>query len=165
MRAAAAFLAALLLPLTACSDKGGDSAASGDDDEQIAADLWAAMDGYEGWNQTADWTGIQPSEDGTHGAFVQIWFNDPASDTLMAAAGGEMQDGAILVKEGYADETGSEVSGLTAMQKLDGYDEAGGDWFWAKFTPGTGAVETAGVVSGCAGCHSSGQDSVRFETW
>lgn len=159
-------IAALALPLllSACSDKADDSAA-GNDDEQLAADLWAAIDGYQSWNQTADWTGIQPSADGTHGPYVQIWINSTANDTVVSAAGGDMADGAILVKEGYSDETGATVSGLTVMQKIAGYNDAGGDWFWAKFTADSGAVETAGIVSGCEGCHAAGQDYVRFETW
>ena len=159
------WVSAVALGLASCSDKASEDDTGGDADAALAAELWSDMDGYASWWQDAEWTGIQPSDDGTHGDYVQIWFNTAVADTLGAAAGGDMPDGAILVKEGYDDEAGATVAGLTAMRKIAGYAPDGGDWFWAKFDPATGEVLKAGEDDSCSGCHLAGQDYVRFQTW
>ena len=152
--------------LGACGDKddtgaGSDSGsdASGED-AQIAADLWTAMSGYESWNQLDNWTGIVASADGTHGAYVQIWANDIAHKAILA--GTAVPDGGILVKEGYDDAGGKSSKGLTAMQKIDGYDAANGDWFWAKYDA-SGSASVAGASSGCYGCHSAYDDYTAYD--
>ncbi|MCB9780912.1 MAG: cytochrome P460 family protein [Alphaproteobacteria bacterium] len=156
--------------LVGCGDKDGDTGVGDDGDSKDDANLataqalWTEIDGYEGWSQTADWIGIQPSVDGTHGDYVQIWANTTAYGTITGGGGGDMPDGAVLVKEGYDDETGSTLTGITVMKKVDGFDADNGDWFWAKYQA-DGTIELYGSVSGCSGCHSSGQDYVQFETW
>ena len=134
---------------------GADSGQS--EDEAIAAELWEAIDAFESWSEPAGWEGIVPSEDGTHGPYVQIWSD---SATLAALTAGEpVADGSILVKCGFEDAEGATVGdeghALTAMQKIEGYDPDHGDWFWAKFDPNTGEALTAGSASGCYGCHEA----------
>ncbi len=148
------------------SKGGGDTAISAGAaiDEGLALDLWTELSGYEGWAQHEDWTGVVPSEDGTHGTHVQIWFNDSAGAPLNGEGSAPMPDGAILVKEGYDNADGSPVNGVTAMKKIDGYDPDNGDWFWASYEP-DGAIKTSGSVAFCIGCHAPGQDGVRFVTW
>ena len=155
--------------LVACGDKDDsgsdgatDSGSTGGsyEDAQLAADLWTSMSGYEGWNQLKDWTGVVASTDGTHGAYVQIWANDTAFKAL--SAGTPVPDGGIIVKEGYDDEKGASSKGLTAMQKIDGYDSANGDWFWAKYDEG-GTASVAGSASGCYGCHSAYDDYTAYD--
>ena len=158
----------LLIPafVLACAtkdDTSPDTSELSPEDER-AAQPWEEMSGYSDWDQHADWTGVVASEDGTHGPFVSIWMNDVASDAIAAADGADLPEGAILVKEGYADEGAESANGITVMVKESGWGDDG--WFWAKFAgDGSGDIQLAGSVSGCTGCHSSGQDSVKFVTW
>lgn len=161
-------LAALAtLPLTlACGDKddtGGDDSGV-DPDLATAQDIWTDIAGYSDWSQTADWTGVVESADGTHGPYVQIWLNDAAYDTITGGGGGDMPDGAIIVKEGYSDASGSAVNAVTVMKKISGFDPDHGDWFWVNYSD-DGTINVYGSASGCYDCHSSGQDYVRFTTW
>ena len=157
--------AVICLVILAC---GADKADSGSsiisDEDSRAIGLWSDLEGYDTWEQHADWTGVVASEDGTHGDYVSIWMNDSAAATINAGAGEDMPEGAIIVKEGYSDEAGAEIGGLTVMLKEEGWGDDG--WFWAKFAAdGSGDVELAGSVSACAGCHASGQDGVLFTAW
>lgn len=159
----------LLAGLVACGgkneDSGGDAGLSAED-AALADALWVGIQGYDAWPQQSPWTGIQPSEDGTHGTHVQIWVNDTADATITAAAGGDMPDGAILVKEGYTDDAGSSLQAITVMQKVSGYDSAHGDWFYARYTEdGTVTHAGQGAIDLCVGCHAPGQDSSRAFTW
>lgn len=164
----------LALTAVACGksegDSGGTDGVSGSElsaeDQAMAEALWAEIDGYDSWGQLDPWVGIQPSDDGTHGSHVQIWANGTAEATVTAAGGGDMADGAVLVKEGYSDDSGSSVQAVTVMKKVPGYDSANGDWFYARYSA-SGDITTAGAsaAGSCAGCHSAGQDSVRAYTW
>lgn len=165
------FFATLAAGAIACGKGDGDSGASdgGSDisaeDQALAEGIWDEISGYDSWGQLAPWEGIQPSDD-VHGESVQIWANGAAEATVAAAAGGDMPDGAITVKEGYGDASGSSVNAITVMKKIAGYDSANGDWFYARYTAdGTVTMAGASAVSSCAGCHLSGQDSVRAWTW
>jgi len=147
-------------------DSGGDAGSDiSADDLALAEATWAEINGYESWSQLDPWVGIQASTD-VHGDYVQIWANGVAESTVTAAAGGDMPDGAITVKEGYSDEAGSSINAITVMKKMSGYDSANGDWFYARYTA-DGTVTMAGqsAVDMCVGCHAAGQDSVRAWTW
>lgn len=163
MRMMTAMMVSGLL-LAACGDKGDDTGSDGgtdgSSDEAIAADLWTAMSGYSSWSQLDDWSGVVASADGTHGAYVQIWANDLAYDALVA--GSAVPDGGIVVKEGYNDEAGTDLNGITAMQKITGYDADNGDWFWAMYDT-AGAASVTGAASGCYGCHSAYDDYTAFD--
>lgn len=126
--------------------------------EPTADELEAEMAGFESWSQTAEWTGVQPSE-AVHGDFVQIWWNDVAFDALTAGGGGEMPDGAVIVKEGYDDDDGATVRATTAMWKVEGYG-----WFWGQWDA-DGALGEHRQPGLCTGCHSPGQDMVLSATW
>lgn len=161
----------LLLATTAltfaCGDKedgdsGGDSGAAGGvsaEDQAAAEALWTEISGYESWNQHADWTGVQASDDGTHGSHVQIWYNGDAAASF-EAGGDEMAEGSVLVKEGYSDSDGATVNAVTVMKK------DGGDWFWARYdASGDVSVAGASAEGSCAGCHAAGKDGIRFISW
>ena len=148
--------------LIACGagEPGGDSAGSAGADA-----LWAAIDGYESWDQDTTWAGIQPSSDGTHGEYVEIWGN---AEALGSTGDDTAAAGSILVKQGYEDADGDDPrSNLTVMWKSDEY---GGDdgWFWGNYGA-DGSVNAAGgsgadAISGCTGCHASGSDARRYVT-
>ena len=151
-----------LLPLTVACGEGlsADTGAGADGmssaDQAVADQLWADIAGYENWNQHEDWVGVHLSEDGTHGTHVQIWFNGAAADSL-AAGGDGMEDGSILVKEGYSSDDSGDLNAITVMKK-----DAGG-WLWARYD-NTGDATMAGDVAAsfCEGCHAVGKDNIRF---
>jgi len=145
-------MTASILLMAACG--GGDGSDLGTDAE-IAADLWTDIQGYDAWAQADSWPGVQP-HGGTHGgaSHVQMWFNDIAD----AAYGDTIPDGGISVKETYDAEDGAALK-IFVMQKIDGYDDTNGDWFYARYST-DGTVDTAGAdaIGGCAGCHNGGAD-------
>jgi hypothetical protein len=158
--------ALFLLTLLACGSDNGETGSTPviSDEDTRAIDLWDELSGYETWEQHADWTGIVASEDGTHGDFVSIWMNDTAAAAINTGGGGDLPEGSIIVKEGYNDEAGADMKGLTVMLKEEGWGDDG--WFWAKFdTDGGGGIQLSGAASACSDCHASGQDAVLFTTW
>lgn len=142
----------ILLVVLACGTKG---------DALTDDDLWTRIEGYSSWDQAEPWAGIQPSSDGTHGAYVQIWLNEAA----MASVGlDEAAEDSILVKEGYDDAEGASPRGnLTVMWKTLDVELPETGWYWANFTL-EGEVNTSGEPGACTGCHSSGSDWRRMET-
>ncbi len=149
----------LLLTL-ACAEKGADSA------DGAALALWDEIQGYSAYEQHPDFAGIQVSEDGTHGPFVQVWLNPTAAGAAAGGGSETMPDGAIVVKEGYDDGAGTSLRSITVMKKVDGSDPDHGDWLYAAFTE-NGSVQTSGADAAdyCSGCHSVGQDYIRAFTW
>ena len=157
----------IALGTIACTPKdGGDgSLDTGSDDGGVAADdlaraeaLWDEMAGFEDWPQVEPWIGIVESTD-VHLDQVQIWVNQTAYDTITAAEGGDMADGAIHIKAAYRDGE-STPANYTVMEKQDGA------WFHVRYAP-DGGVDIAGAsaIGSCQGCHSGGQDEVLFVEW
>lgn len=140
----------LLLVLLACGDeKDGEDGFPVDE-----------LDGYPTWAQPAEWTGPAVSCDGTHGPYVDIWYNDIAAATIDAGSG-PFADGAILVKAGYGDD-GTTVNTVTAMRKTEGFAPDDGDWNWLQADADL-VVANEGALSGCTGCHTSAAlDHVLF---
>ena len=146
------------------SDGGADTANLSDTGLSAEVQAWldeteAALEGYEDWDQLADWTGIQASES-VHGDYAQIWLSADAIATIDAAAGEDMPVGALIAKQAYNDAEGTDERNLTVMHKVD----ADYGWFWASWTA-EGDLADAGQPSSCTGCHASGQDSVMITTW
>lgn len=152
-----------LLPVlifSACSIFSPEDNDISEADKALAEELWSEMTGYSDWNQHENWEGIKPSHDGTHGSHVQIWLND-SSLTSIQNQSSELSENSILVKEGYNNNTGSSLTGITVMKKIAGYNSNGGNWFWAKYKS-NGSIENAGKISNCISCHSPGDDYIRF---
>jgi hypothetical protein len=63
-----------------------------------------------------------------------------------------LPNGAIIVKENYMPD--KKLDAVTVMYRVKGFDPEAGDWFWAKYTA-KGAVEAAGKVAMCSGCHAA----------
>ena len=60
-------------------------------------------------------------------------------------------DGALVVKENY--DADKKLTGVTAMLKLDGYDQADRNWVMAAYKP-DGQVVAYGKVQACIACHA-----------
>ncbi len=113
-------------------------------------------DPYRAWQLWPDkgrlYKGSQP-----HGALLTTFVNNAAYFSAKNKKG--MTDGSIIVKENYTAD--KKFVALSVMYKIKGYNPAGGDWFWAKYTP-DGKVEASGKVKACIDCHSkqSGNDFI-----
>jgi len=89
-----------------------------------------------------------------HTKVVRIFVND-VGQSVATSFPGEMPANTIIVKENFMGESVDSPGALgavTIMYKVPGFNEEGGDWFWAKFKP-DGTAEAAGKVASCAGCH------------
>jgi hypothetical protein len=104
---------------------------------------------YKSWQL---WPGKGKLYQGRHpqGAYLTTYINDIAS--LSIGAGKPMVNGSIIVKENYTPE--KNLSAITVMYKIKGYNPSAGDWFWSKYDV-TGKTLKAGKVKGCIDCHSS----------
>ena len=121
-----------------------------------AEDLWnyiSEESPYVAWKQ---WPGKEGMYEGQspHGAYLKLFVNDKAYAALQA--GEEMPDGAIVVKENYADDKETLVA-ITPMYKSKGYNPDAGDWFWAKYSE-KADVQAAGKVESCIECHMKAKD-------
>jgi hypothetical protein len=144
-----------LFALTACDKDVEDSAGEGLSEDELAAELWGEIDGWESWDAAEGWPALSISDDGTHGAFVTIVVN-----SVEAGGGG---DGALIVKKGFDDAEGTTAKdGVTVMWKTDQYESESG-WFWAKYSD-DGTVALAGNPDGCTDCHSGGDDYQTYKT-
>jgi hypothetical protein len=115
--------------------------------EELYSDI-TSNGGYKGW---ALFPGTEEfaSSAGVHGDKVSIY----ASSGAYAAIEGEesvMPYESIIIKEGFNSE--NQLEELVVMYKVEGYDPAHNDWFWALYLPG-GAVSAEGKISGCINCH------------
>ncbi len=146
----------MLFFFLACADSDGKLSS-----DQLAADLWAEMDNFESWEQAEPWVGIQPSADGTHGPFVEIWLNPEA---MASIADAEAAEGSILVKRAYDDADGGGArASVTTMWKVGEADAPETGWYWAAFDA-AGVASNTGEPAGCTGCHAAGSDSRRIVT-
>lgn len=150
------FLAALCL--TACSSKGGESPAPATLPGADAAQLFNYIKNQNPYTSWAAWpltTKLYPGRD-PHGAFLNNYVNNIAAKSIAAAtdptAQHGMADGSIVVNENYGpDKT---LATLTVMYRVQNFNHAAGDWFWAKYEP-DGTVDASGAVASCIECHAN----------
>lgn len=140
-----------------CGGKG-DSAAAASADEAMAEELWAELQGYETWGRFDNQSATPVLSDDHSGNYVVSYYDEAL---LSWALSGEAPDGGISVKEVYSAPDDTSPVALTVMKKVAGYDPAGGDWFWATYSM-DGAVQSAGAVSSCSGCHSAAATDFVF---
>ncbi len=113
------------------------------------AALWnyiAKKSPYQKWNYFPDHKGMHPGK-APHGAFNKVFVN-PAG---LSAKKPPYPYGTIIVKENY--NKAKKLAVLTVMYRVKGYNPAGGDWFWALYTP-AGQVKRAGKLKSCIKCHA-----------
>lgn len=147
------FVATLLSLSVACKGSESDTAVV---DWELMNSLNLLAQDFEDWEQTANWPGIQPGL-GPHGAYVAVYWNDTAYEHYAAQAGGDLPEGSLIIKQGYADPGGASKALRTAMWKVDG------SWFWALWS---GSSQSGGELVSCTGCHvDAAQDFVFTETW
>ena len=92
--------------------------------------------------------GIRPGQS-PHGSYHRVFINTVLLEAL-PAANRQAPDGAIIVKDNL--DASKQLSSITVMAKIKGYNPEHGDWFWAKYGP-TGTIQAQGKVYGCIKCH------------
>ena len=143
--------------LGACGGKA-DSGGASAEDEVLAEELWAELQGYESWGRFDNQSATPVLSDDHSGNYVVSFYDEAL---LGWALEGEAPDGGVAVKEVYSAPDDTSPMALTVMQKVAGYDPEGGDWFWATYSM-DGAVQSAGAVSACSGCHSAAATDYIF---
>lgn len=148
-------LAWLTVSLCAGALAAGSAAWAGGPEASGAA-LWKHLQAekYTSWKM---WPGKAALYPGTepHGVLLTTYVNGAALGAIEGKKGA-MPPGAIVVKENYMpDKT---LAAVTVMYKVQGYNPAGGDWFWVKYAPG-GKVDEEGKEGMCLGCHSRVADN------
>ena len=136
------------------ADSGGAASA----DEAMAEALWGELQGYESWGRFDNQSATPVLSDDHSGNYVVSYYDEAL---LGWALSGAAPDGGIAVKEVYSAPDDTSPVALTVMQKAAGYDPAGGDWFWATYSM-DGAVQSAGAVAMCSGCHSAAATDFVF---
>jgi mono/diheme cytochrome c family protein len=107
---------------------------------------------------TDDYTGFLASES-PHGATVRIFVNDRALDAIARENfSGTLPPGSLIVKEGYGGtpDAPGDLTAITLMYKVDGFNPDANDWFWAGLSADGSAINAEGAVEMCSACH--GQD-------
>ena len=129
-----------------------------------AADFYTFITKTEPYQKWALWPGHEAMHPGVspHGAFLKIYVNKPAHEAIVKKMK-VMPDGAIIVKENYADDQKTLVA-LTPMYKVKGFNPEAGDWWWAEYGP-QGEPKASGKVQMCIDCHAKVKASDYLVTW
>ena len=106
-------------------------------------------DPYTKWQV---WPGGDKLQEGRaphgHGVLVTTYVNPAAFRSITEGKG--MAEGSIIVLENY--DSDRNLTGLTTMYKVGGYNAGAGDWYWVEAKPG-GEVVRFGKVQPCIDCH------------
>lgn len=140
------------------ADGGTNANAEVSADVRHARSLWDRIENYADWPQPEGFAGWQ---EGTspHGSVLRYYVNDAAQENLT-------QDGAVIVKENYSEESEDELLSVTIMEKRAGYDPETENWFYVKYAPDGSIMDNpqgqdlAGLVgkgasAGCIPCHAT----------
>ncbi len=98
------------------------------------------------------WPGEERYKKGTrpHGAFVAVYLNEDAAQSVKDQNG--MREGSMMVIENYS--PGKLLTSVQVMYLLRDYNPAGGDWFWATFSPDGRKTLESGKLPSCLSCHA-----------
>jgi hypothetical protein len=123
-----------------------------DQDPSRARALWERLEheDYASWARAPGYEEPVASRN-AHGTEVIIYVNFVVEDDLATPGLREWSDGAIIVKDGFKNDT---LRLVAAMEKVDG------EWFWAEWN-GSGKTLYSGEPTLCTGCHAIGDDFVR----
>ena len=113
-------------------------------DAKRATILWDKIQAYKTWKNPPGFEGLLES-DTVHGDYVRFYANGIALTEMK-----DLPNGSIVVKEGFDDDEG-DLNAITVMEKIDGFSEESGDWFFSRY-------DTAGKASkvnsnSCIRCH------------
>jgi len=116
------------------------------------AELLAQIEGYQDWPNFPENT--SPTESESHLGLYVLAFYNPIDGDAITNHTLPLPDGAIIVKNNYADSAGTQLRAVTIMSKRSGM------WYWAKTTPDgrvfvgpNGAPAEGTDVQSCINCH------------
>lgn len=100
------------------------------------------------------------SRGGGHGGYIRVRFNRIALSALGSDGklpeGSAFPEGAVIVKELYADLSGPQA-GQAIIRKSLAAPNATADWVWAEYDPSDAPLPGASAIAkglSCVGCHS-----------
>lgn len=143
-------LSVLMLILVSCSKEVRHTPLN--KDEISGTRLWERINSDSDYSKYSFWPGhegINPGQ-APHGVYHQIFINGDLLDAL-PVENKVAPMGTIIVKENM--DRDEEVQKITVMAKVDGYNNEGGNWFWAAYSP-DGEVLAEGTPQGCVSCHT-----------
>ncbi len=148
---------AILLAVAGCpAMPGADDSA---EDSPTGARLFTRItqdDPYQEWAQFPDHRGtffsVLP-----HGPMSQVFISGEVESAL-TSFNGALPDGSIIVKENVGTSPDVTEAALTVMWKVQGFDPANNDWFWANMTP-EGQIVAEGKVQACAACPGGAREN------
>jgi hypothetical protein len=108
---------------------------------------------YTSWQLWPDKGRLYPGKE-PHGALLTTFVNESAYFSVRSKKG--MSDGSMVAKENYTADR--RFDSLSVMYKIKGYNPAGGDWFWAKYSP-DGRILASGKVEACIKCHGQQKEN------
>jgi hypothetical protein len=115
-------------------------------------------DHYREWERPPGRDERRPST-APHGGHVEIFINAVIAGGLADEAGAGLTawpDGAVVVLEGYADETTTELAQVAIAEKRRG------SWYWEQYQADDyDRPRFSGRPDVCLGCHDTGQDFMR----
>jgi hypothetical protein len=116
------------------------------------ARLWQRITVETNYDDYPEWPGFEGMQIGQspHGRYHEIYIN-PVLRNALPIKEKIAPDGSIIVKENY--DADKNNVGYTVMAKVQGYNPAVDDWFWAMFDP-NGKVMMEGKPDYCIKCHS-----------
>lgn len=109
---------------------------------------------YKNWEI---WPGRDRLDSGRepHGSLFTTYVTDDAFSAIRDKSG-SLPHGSMVVKENY--NADRELTVITLMYKVKGYDAGNNDWFWARYLP-EGEVVEEGKVEACIECHGKKRDN------
>lgn len=120
---------------------------------------WKMWPGKEAFYEGKELHGTFLTTKEPHETFLTTYVNATAHEAIVKTEG-KMPPGAIIIKENYLPD--KNITSITVMYKIEGFDPNAFDWFWVKFAP-NGKVVTeekdgktvtlAGKVASCIECH------------
>jgi len=126
-------------------------------DEISGARLWERISSHSDYTSYSFWPDHEDVSPGQapHGVYHRIYINGDLFDALPIKSR-VAPIGAIIVKENM--DRDEKVQKITVMAKVEGYNDEGGNWFWAAYSPG-GEVLAEGTPKGCISCHEGMQNN------
>ncbi len=130
-----------------------------------AESLWQRITVDEPYKQYQSWPnykGLHPGQS-PHGRYHKVFVNQTLLSALpITNKPLSTPDGSIIIKENY--NSGKQLTSITVMAKVKGYDPKNGNWFWAKFSP-KGDKKMGGKLAGCIQCHAAFQNNDYVELY
>ncbi len=146
------------LAITGCAVSGcaenNVSPADADQARALLADV--RMGDYRNWQRSPGWSDARRPSTAPHSNFVDIYVNEDMVAALADSTRTAWPLGAIVVKDGWAEEDADVAAIVAIMEKRDD-----GAWFWAEFGEDDDIIAAGVNIGACASCHASGADSVR----